>query len=145
VEYVKLDWIPHVQHELTGVNPVYFQIATSNSSTPDSWDYLGPGDDPNTYYTLTSQDISSSNNGKRYLRYKMYLHTDNAEYTPSVSEVDILYVQSCSLLGQVYFDNISSPTGNTITIDALGYQTKSITDVTIDNNITTTTYLTSSP
>jgi len=144
VEYVKLDWIPHVQHELTGVNPVYFQIATSNSSTPDSWDYLGPGDDPNTYYTLTSQDISSSNNGKRYLRYKMYLHTDNAEYTPSVFEVDILYVQSCSLPGQVYFDNISSPTGNTITIDALGYQTKSITNVTIDNNITTTTYLTSS-
>ncbi|MFA7314571.1 MAG: prepilin-type N-terminal cleavage/methylation domain-containing protein [Candidatus Magasanikbacteria bacterium] len=148
VSYTKIDWQPNSQPDLTGVDPVLFQIATSATSTPDHWDYLGPDGSPNTYYSLTNQNMNSVHNGQRYLRYKVYLHSDDydvvlggSRYTPTISEVNIFYVKSCSAPGQVYFDNIPVSTGNTITIEADGYEIKNITDVTIDSNITTTTDL----
>lgn len=148
INYTKLDWQPHNQPAPTGVDPVLFQIATSNSSTPGYWQFLGPDGTANTYYSISNQNIEQSNNGKRYLRYKLYLYSDDYDsvgggsgYTPSIAEVDIFYVKSCSIPGQVYFDNISQTSGNTITIEADGYVTNSLLDVTIDSNITTTTDL----
>ena len=141
VSYTKLDWQPHEQPGSTGVHPIKFQIATSNSSTLESWQYLGPDGNPDTYYNLTNQDINSIHNGQRYLRYKLYLQTGDDAYTPVVSEVNIFYVKSCSLPGQVYFDTIPQATNNMIDVSADGYASKNITGVTIDSNITTTTFL----
>ena len=144
VDYVKLAW----QFDQPTSTTIKFQIATSNSSTPNFWEYLGPDGTAGTYYDLTSQDINSLHDGQRYLRYKLYLDsvdvdpvTGYSRYTPTVSEVDIFYVKSCSLPGQAYFGTIPESTNNTITIEAVGYETLNLTGVDIGDNVTTSTEL----
>jgi len=144
VSYTKIDWQPHDQSILTGIDSVSFQIATSPSFSPATWNFLGPDGTSGTYYNLASQDINGIHNGQRYFRYKLYLATADPAFTPVVSEVSIFYTKSCSLPGQVYFDTIPQSIGNTLRIDAsaYNYEIKNITNITIDNNLTTTTYLT---
>ncbi|MFA7245061.1 MAG: prepilin-type N-terminal cleavage/methylation domain-containing protein [Candidatus Magasanikbacteria bacterium] len=135
VDYVKIDWWPLQQPVEVGENAVKFQIATSNSSTPSSWDYLGPDGTNVTYYDLTAQDINTIHDGQRYLRYKLFLNTTDITFTPNISSVDIFYVNNCSLPGQAYFKTIPNINDNEITIEASGYELKQIDALTIDNNI----------
>ena len=144
VDYINLDW----QYDQPTSTTIKFQIATSNSSTPSIWDYLGSDGTGATYYDITTQDINDIHDGDRYLRYKVYLDSVDEDpisgysrYTPTVSEVDIFYVKICSLPGQSYFDTIDQSSGNTISIEADGYEILTITDVDISSNITTSTEL----
>jgi hypothetical protein len=69
VDYRKIDW----QYDQPASTSIKFQIATSNSSTPEFWQYLGPDGNDSSYYDLTTQDINDIHDGERYLRYKLYL------------------------------------------------------------------------
>ncbi|MDD2657026.1 MAG: prepilin-type N-terminal cleavage/methylation domain-containing protein [Patescibacteria group bacterium] len=144
VDYRKIDWIADLPSSTT----IKFQIATSNSSTPQFWQYVGYDGTSDTYYDVNHQDINSMHNGQRYLRYKVYFISDDVDpifgysrYTPTLAEVDIFYVKSCSLPGQVYFDTIPQSSNNTITIEANGYETQTLSNITIDSIMTTTTIL----
>ncbi len=106
----------------TGVNPIVFQIASSNSSSPASWSFSGPDGSASTYYTTTNTIVWSGNNGNRYFRYKVFLSTDNTSYSPTLSEVAFTYTTSCTPPGQVFLGGLSATT-YTLEVSRSGYTT----------------------
>ncbi|USN94738.1 MAG: hypothetical protein H6791_03220 [Candidatus Nomurabacteria bacterium] len=119
--FSEITWNPYTQPAEAGAaSSVRFQIATNNDYT--TWNFLGPDGTNATYYTYGDQAISSVHNGDRYLRYKVYLSTDNTAYTPTVSDIGFTYTTNCTPPGQVVFQSI--PTGNyTITSSKTDYNT----------------------
>lgn len=107
-----------------GVNPIKFRIATSASSSPSSWTFLGPDGGATSFYTATSTVIWSGHNGKRYLRYKVYLNTNNTNYTPTLSEVSFTFTNSCTPPGQSFFSGLSATTYD-LEVYRSGYTTNS--------------------
>lgn len=118
--FYQFTYQPTGQPVETGESSVQFQIATGNSTS--SWTYLGPDGTANTYYNSTTTDISAINNGKRYLRYKMFLSTASSTFTPSVSDIQFTFTSVCAPPGQVMFEDIHF--GNyDLTVSAPGYAT----------------------
>ena len=117
----QISWLPQAQDPTTGTSSVEFQLASSGSSSPSSWNFIGPDGTSATYYTSANQNISATNNGDRYFRYRMYLSTANSTSTPSVSDVTVTYALSCTPPGQVFWDGLASATYS-LSISAPGYQ-----------------------
>lgn len=126
VNFNNITFLPASQPADAGVNPITFKIATANTTSPSQWNYLGPDGATSTYYTATNTIINAVHNGDTYLRYKVYLNTDDEDYTPTLSEVAFTYTNSCSPPGQVYFNALPSATYN-IDISRTGYTTKTDT------------------
>lgn len=104
----------------TGVNPITFQLASSNSSTSSVWEYTGPDGTVDTYYTPTSTLIWAGHNGNRYVRYKVFLNTADTDFTPALSEVALTYITSCIPPGQIFYGSLSSGT-YTVEVSRSGY------------------------
>lgn len=132
VNFVNINWEPFAQPEGTGNGSVKFQIATSNTSTPESWDYLGPDGTASSYYNIENVEINDVHDNSRYLRYKLYLATETNTTTPTVSDINIGYTTSCTPPGQVYFGGLTEGTYN-VEISRDGYQTKNETVYSIDD------------
>ena len=111
---------PTNQPTAVGDSPVEFQLASGNSTS--SWTYLGPDGTAATYYNATTTDISATNNGNRYLRYKLFLSTASSSYSPSVSDIQFTFTSSCVPPGQVLFQNLSVGTYD-ISVSKAGYTT----------------------
>lgn len=111
---------PVTQPVQAGSRSVLAQIATSNSSSPVSWKYVGPDGTNSSFYSITSTIIAATSSGKRYVRYLVYLHTDNTSYTPNFSEMAFTYTNSCVPPGQSFFDSLSSGT-YTLQLSGTGY------------------------
>lgn len=120
--YFQFTFQPTVQpaDPIWGDSYADFQIATGNSTS--SWTYLGPDGTVATYYTSTTTDIAAVNNGKRYLRYKMFLSTGSTTQTPTVSDIQFTFTSSCVPPGQVIFQDLRNGT-YTLTVSAAGYTT----------------------
>ena len=110
----------------TGVNPITFQIASSNSSSPASWSFSGPDGTSGTYYTATNTLVWSGNNGHRYFRYKAFLSTADTSVSPTLSEISFTYTTSCTPPGQVFFSGLSATT-YTLDVSHSGYTTNNDT------------------
>lgn len=119
-----LTWEPLSQPAQTGENPIVFQLAVSNSSTPSTWDFVGPDNTSSTFFTATSTVINSALSGNRYLRYRAFLSTADSRYTPQLSEVAVTYTSECTPPGQVFFPNLSAGTYN-LSVVRSGYLTNS--------------------
>lgn len=126
VNFVELLWTPLAQPPEVGDSSVRWQIAASVSSSPSSWEYLGPDGTGNTYYDVQNTSISDVNNNKRYFRYKLFLQTASATNTPVVSDVTISYTTSCMPPGQAYFGGLTAQ-DYTVTVNHDAYQTKTQT------------------
>jgi prepilin-type N-terminal cleavage/methylation domain-containing protein len=113
---------PLSQPVQTGSNPVLFQIATSGTSTPAAWNFLGPDGTSATYYSLSTTTIFAGHNGDQYVRYRVFLSTANSQYTPLVSELAFTYTTTCVPPGQVFFNGLTAGT-YTLTVSAAGYTT----------------------
>ncbi|MFN3301735.1 MAG: carboxypeptidase regulatory-like domain-containing protein [Patescibacteria group bacterium] len=113
-------WEPLDQPPQTEVK---FQIATSPTNPPESWNFLGPDGTPNTYYTLANTNIYSGHNGDRYLRYKVFLSTNNRSVTPIVSDIAITFSSVCIPSGQAFFYGLPAANIWTLTVSKEGYQT----------------------
>ena len=122
VNFVNINWEPLAQPVETGESPVNWQIATSNTTTPVTWDYFGPDGTVETYYTPENLSISSVHSGDQYLRYKVYLSTDSSTSTPIVSDVTFSYTMSCTPPGQAYFGSLTTDTEYTVEVTRVGYQ-----------------------
>ena len=122
VNFVNINWEPLAQPVETGESPVNWQIATSNTTTPVTWDYFGPDGTVETYYTPENLSISSVHSGDQYLRYKVYLITDSSTSTPIVSDVTFSYTTSCTPPGQAYFGSLTTDTEYTVEVTRVGYQ-----------------------
>jgi prepilin-type N-terminal cleavage/methylation domain-containing protein len=108
--FQKIVWSPQSQPVETGSPNVRFQIATNNDG--GTWNYKGPDGTATTYYTVLNQNIHSSNNGNRYLRYKLFLNTASTSYTPNISDVSFTFTSDCTPPGQVAFTGLASGTYN---------------------------------
>lgn len=143
VNFLGLIWEPLSQPVQAGLNPIRFQLATSASQSPASWDYLGPDGTADTYYTATSTVIWSGHNGHSYLRYKLFLSTDDTRYTPQLSEFAITYTNGCTPPGQAFFSALSDDVYN-LEISRSGYTTISDT-IEVSGNTETVVNISPNP
>lgn len=119
-EYVQLEWEPIFQPLETGTDSLKFQVATSSTTEPAAWEYLGPDGTGVTFYTVAEPLIYEVHDEDRYFRYKVYLSTDDSDYTPRLSDLSLTYTNSCTPPGQSYFGGIGSDT-YTVEVTAGGY------------------------
>lgn len=106
--YGKLTWLGTTP-TAAGNDSLKFQVASNNDNA--TWNYTGLDGTSATYYTTSGTQIHSSHNGKRYIRYKAYLKTDNVGTSPTLSEVSIevsTIVSSSVTLDTVKPDSVMS-------------------------------------
>ncbi len=126
--FYSLDFNPASQPAQTSLK---IQLATNNDNA--TWNFVGPDGTANSYYTASGTQIPSSHNGKRYLRYKVILRTDDDSVTPRFEDLTLNFHSSCIPDGQAYFSGLTQTT-YTVTIVKSGYQTFTDTAVVIDEN-----------
>ncbi|MDP3697921.1 MAG: prepilin-type N-terminal cleavage/methylation domain-containing protein [Candidatus Taylorbacteria bacterium] len=129
--FYNLLWNPIDQPLQTGANSLKVQIATNNDNI--AWNFIGPNGTDLTYYTASDTQIHSSHNGKRYLRYKVILRTEDELVTPKLEDMILYFRSSCITNGQNYFSGLTQAT-YTITVEKSGYQTFTDTAVVVDEN-----------
>ncbi len=118
--FYQILWQPQSQPPETGSDSIRLQIATNNDNA--TWNFAGPDGTEDTFYTISDQNINALNNGKRYFRYKAYLSTSDAAWTPLISDVSFTFTSSCVPLGQVLFSGLDSGE-YALTVSKAGYQT----------------------
>jgi len=90
------DWIADVPSG-TGLK---FQLASNSDN--ETWNFIGPDGTNATYYTTSGQNIPSSHDGDRYVKYKAYFSTTDNMKTPSLSSVSINYIPYGYLISSPY-------------------------------------------
>ncbi len=115
-----ITWEPGDQPISAGPLSVRFQIATSNSTTTEDWLFAGPDGTSGTYYVTPNTAIADLHDGDRYFRYKLFLHTDDTDFTPNVSEVSFTFASDCVPAGQVIFQG-KSMDDYTLKVEKDGY------------------------
>jgi len=128
--YQNIIWEPLSQPIETGDDSMRFQIATASSTSPASWNYLGPDGTDSSYYTAVDTVISDVHMGDRYMRYTAYMSTASTTYTPTLSNVSFTYTNSCTPPGQIYVGGLSA-TDYDVTVSATGYESE-YSSVTVD-------------
>jgi prepilin-type N-terminal cleavage/methylation domain-containing protein len=119
--FLTLNWNPGDQPALTGDDAVRFQVATNETlDEPVAWNFIGPGGSSDSYYTTSGQSLSSNHDGDRYLRYKVYLETENTTATPNVSDIRFSFATDCTPVGQAYISGLNN-SPYTVTITKTGY------------------------
>lgn len=138
VNFQNIIFEPLDQDEETGGNSLRFQIATSNSSSPASWDFKGPDGTGSSYYTATSTVIHADHDDQRYLRYRVFLSTADDKFTPHLSEIAFTFTSTCVPPGQSYFGDLGSSTSTfEYAISRAGYTSASGTVDVAGNTIYT--------
>lgn len=101
-----------------------FQIRMSGQvQTPTTpTDFYGPDGTSSTYYSTSGSSIASVISGHRYLRYKVFLHTDDPLYTPSLTSIRIIKNNACTPPGQVFFSPLPGDGTYTVDVNVAGYQ-----------------------
>jgi hypothetical protein len=109
--FLVINWKPQSQLAETGEDSVRFQIATNEDLDGEVvWSYKGPDGTSGTYYTTSGEPIHTSHNGHQFLRYKMFLSTEDTSVTPIISDMSFSFASGCAPSGQVYFDGLASDT-----------------------------------
>lgn len=121
--FYALSWNPTAQPPQAGTDPLKFQIAANNDNA--TWNFVGPNGNSSSYYTVSGTQLHSSHNGKRYLRYKVFVKTDNDQFTPRLDDLTINFRSSCLPDGQTFFSGLASG-DHTITVTKSGLE--SLTD-----------------
>lgn len=106
-QYNSLRFSPSDQATSTGAESVRLQIASGNDPATTTWNFLGPDGTASTFYTVSNEIINSIHNGDRYIRYKVFLRTDDDLATPNISDIGITYTAVCTPPGQAYFQGLS--------------------------------------
>lgn len=140
-EFTSISWQPANQPAEAGTDSIKFQIASNNDNS--TWNFIGPDGTDNSYYTTNNASVHNSHNGHRYLRYKVYLSTQNEYYTPTLSHVRIGYTLLCMAPGQSYFKSLSAGS-YVVEVSLDGYQTNSQA-IQINGYTTKEILLTSNP
>jgi prepilin-type N-terminal cleavage/methylation domain-containing protein len=127
--FLTLNWNPGDQPALAGSDAIKFQVATNATlDDPLTWDFVGPTGASDSYYTVSGQSLASVHDGDRYLRYRVYLETENTTVTPNLSNVQFSFATQCTPVGQAYISNLNS-SAYTVTISKTGYQSMVLTNV----------------
>ena len=115
----RLKWNPQSQPPQAGIDSLKFQIATNNDNS--IWNFVGPDGTPSAYYTNPDSAIYPGHSGSRYLRYKVYLMTDDEDFTPELRDLEIEFSSSCIPDGQSLFSGLTTGIYD-LTVQKTGYQ-----------------------
>ncbi len=118
--FYSIAWNPDSQSPLAGSDSLKFQLATNNDQS--TWSYLGPDGTSGTYYVQSSSTIHSSHNSKRYMRYKVFMKTDDENTTPELYDLRIDFSGTCVPSSQTLFNNLTLA-DYTLQVSASGFQT----------------------
>ena len=129
--FIALTWNPTGQPAAAGDDAVRFQIASNDDDA--TWDFVGPDGTAGTYYTGSGTPVAAANQNLRYVRYRLFLHTDDQQTSPGVSDVAIGYTSGCTPPGQTFFGNLASSTYQ-VSITKTGYAPFS-TAVNVSGNL----------
>lgn len=102
--YYALNWTPASQPPQTGPGSAKFQLAANNDQV--TWNFVGPDGTTGSYYTASST-VSGFNNN-RYARYKVFLSTQDQNFTPAIQSVSLEFNSVCVPPSQVLFSNLSA-------------------------------------
>lgn len=105
--FSNISFVPQDQPPETGVDSVKFQAASNNDNA--TWNFVGPDNTANTYYTLSNTTLSN-HNGRRYIRYRVLFSTADTAKTPNISDISLTFTSSCVPPGQAFFNGLSSGT-----------------------------------
>ncbi len=132
--YVIWSWNPVAQSPSTTLR---FQIATSASSTGQTWNFVGPDNTSSTYFTDSDTNISSEHDGQQYMRYRVYFDTIDPSVSPVLSDLTLTYTNACTPPGQSYVGNLGAGQYS-IHVHADGYQDHDeVLDVSTDHFVIT--------
>ncbi|MBI4652945.1 hypothetical protein HY750_01705 [Candidatus Kuenenbacteria bacterium] len=135
VSYGNIFWQPETQTPSCGTDCLKFQLAFSPTISPGVWEFKGPDETPNTYYTNSNTAINIPPDSKRYFRYKAFLSTQDTNYSPIFSDVFLSFTTACSIPGQVFFPSLQADI-YTIEVNMVGYQSFSDTvDIATTNKL----------
>ena len=113
-----LTWEPESQPSASGAEAVRFQIATNDDNT--TWDFVGPDGTASTYFTTSGDALPGAIQTKRFVRYKVYLQTDDQKLTPGITDVRVGFTTGCTPPGQAFFPGLLAQT-YTVNISKSGY------------------------
>ncbi len=116
-----IEWQPTTQPSQTSLQ---FQIATNNDQS--TWNFIGSDGTANSFYDQSNSTINILNNNKQYLRYKVFLKTENSSQTPSLDDVSVKFTGICVPLYQTLFNNLDAGI-YAVDVSAIGYQSASST------------------
>ncbi len=119
--FYNLTWNPGSQPPDAGSNSLKFQLATATTSSPSSWQFLGPDGSTATYYTIVNGNVNATHNGDRYFRYRAYFGTASTTFTPRLSDVALTFASACVSPGQVFFNALPNDL-YTLAVSLNGYQ-----------------------
>jgi len=121
--FLALSWLPASQPPEAGAESLRLQVATNLELTATTtWSYVGPDGGGGSYFTAPGEAFPPSVATARYLRYKVFLSTEDPTATPSASDVSATFTEECAPAGQAYFSGLSSGT-YTVQVSRSGYQT----------------------
>jgi len=126
--YTILSWLPLSQSASTTLE---FQVAANNDNA--TWNYVGPDATPDTYFTTPGQDMGSTLDNNRYVRYKAYLATSNPAITPVLTSVSVNFVTGCFTPGQVIFTGLSTA-NYSLNVSLPGYADQNISNINVSDN-----------
>lgn len=120
--FYQISWLPQSQPAQSGPDAVKIQLATAETNDASTtWSYSGPDGTASSYYTVSNLNIAGTLSGNRYLRYKLFLHSNSTTTSPTVSDISFTYSTACTAPGQVYFSGLTSGT-YTLSATKSGYQ-----------------------
>ena len=114
-----LNWLPTAMPLGAGADSARFQLASNNDNS--IWNYIGPDGTSGTYYSSSGQAIHSAHSGDRYIRYKVYLETEDENTTPVINEVNLEFSGPCVPSSQVLFTNLVLVDDYELSVSASGY------------------------
>ena len=110
-----MSWTPGTMPANTSVA---FQIAANNDNA--TWNFIGPDGTGSTYFTAPSSTLPASLSGNRFIRYKVFLDTQNPNVTPSVMGVSFDFSANCVPSAQALFTSLAQGS-YTLTASAANY------------------------
>ncbi len=135
---------------LNGLCPLNYDIAfqvrrsgvVETPTTPT--DFIGPDGTTATYYTASGSSIHASLSGRRYLRYRLFLHTDDPLVAPTINRISVIKNNACTPPGQVFFSPLPAGGAYSVDVTATGYQPANA-PITVNGNTTQIIELTPNP
>jgi hypothetical protein len=119
-----ISWDPGAQPPTAGDGSLKFQIAANIDNA--TWNFIGPDGTADSYFTTSSTPLPASLSGNRYLRYKVFLNTNDGSVTPGLDDVTFEFSANCVPPGQALFTGLPQGT-YTVDISAANYAEASTT------------------
>jgi prepilin-type N-terminal cleavage/methylation domain-containing protein len=110
----QLLWSPSDQPSETGNDSVRMQIAANTDNA--TWNFVGPDGTDSSFFTNPNgeQSMPVALLGKRYVRIRIILRTNDVTATPSVEEMTLRFRTGCVPSGTAFFNGLQ---GGTYTIE----------------------------